>query len=537
MNESILVRYGLWPVAVAWLICLFVALFYRGLIPIDETRYLSVAWEMWQRGDLLVPYLNSVPYAHKPPLLFWLIDLSWWLFGVSELIARLAIAVVGLLSLLLVYPLGRLLWPAQKNAAFLAAWVLLTLLIWAFWSGSLMFDLLLTACAEIGWIGILLAWRGRVIVGWLLTGGGMGLGILAKGPVILLMVLPVALLRPFWGNRFRIQGEGGRFPSWLLWYAGCFIALLFGAGIALAWALPAADAGGEAYKQAILWGQTANRVVHSFAHSRPWWWYLLLLPLLLFPWSFWLPLWRQCREQFRAGLDSGDGFVLTVFIAGFVLISLVSGKQVHYLFPLYPALALFAGHALSHARGVATISRAAVSVLVILPLVVGLYIIVAPYLQHSPKLPAGLGDPSPIWSLPFLGLTLTAWVKPALFSKPDGVGILSLLVLIFCYGAFIHRMSASYNLKPLAMVIARQQMLGRQVAFSGRDYKGEFHFFGRLKHPLKVIPDGQVAHWRKLHPKAGLIKIVQNKPNDNRLYVAVWNQGKFYLWVPPADTQ
>ena len=33
-----------------------VALVTRPLIPIDETRYVGAAWEMWMRGDFLVPF-------------------------------------------------------------------------------------------------------------------------------------------------------------------------------------------------------------------------------------------------------------------------------------------------------------------------------------------------------------------------------------------------------------------------------------------------------------------------------------------------
>ncbi|MDO9006664.1 MAG: glycosyltransferase family 39 protein, partial [Thiobacillus sp.] len=47
-----------------------VALLVRPLTPIDETRYVSAAWEMWLRGDFLVPYKNGEPYSHKPPFMF-----------------------------------------------------------------------------------------------------------------------------------------------------------------------------------------------------------------------------------------------------------------------------------------------------------------------------------------------------------------------------------------------------------------------------------------------------------------------------------
>ena len=46
-----------------------VAVLSRPLTPLDETRYVGVAWEMWLRGDFLVPYKNGAPYDHKPPLM------------------------------------------------------------------------------------------------------------------------------------------------------------------------------------------------------------------------------------------------------------------------------------------------------------------------------------------------------------------------------------------------------------------------------------------------------------------------------------
>ena len=84
MNDPFLEKYGLWAVFFGWLISISIALLYRQALPIDETRYLSVAWEMWMRGDFLVPHINGDPYAHKPPLLFWIINSSWFVFGVGE---------------------------------------------------------------------------------------------------------------------------------------------------------------------------------------------------------------------------------------------------------------------------------------------------------------------------------------------------------------------------------------------------------------------------------------------------------------------
>src|ERR1041384_413331 len=67
---SLFARAPFW--VAAWALVVGAALAFRPLLPVDETRYAAVGWEMWLRRDLLVPHLNGVPYSDKPPLLFWL---------------------------------------------------------------------------------------------------------------------------------------------------------------------------------------------------------------------------------------------------------------------------------------------------------------------------------------------------------------------------------------------------------------------------------------------------------------------------------
>lgn len=59
-------RLGWMLVILGWGLLAAVSLASHTLLPIDETRYATVAWNMWQRGDLLVPWLNGGPYSDKP---------------------------------------------------------------------------------------------------------------------------------------------------------------------------------------------------------------------------------------------------------------------------------------------------------------------------------------------------------------------------------------------------------------------------------------------------------------------------------------
>src|SRR5690606_10231823 len=122
----------------------------RPLIPVDETRYAAVAWEMWSRGGFLVPYLNGDSYSHKPPLLFWLMQLSWLVFGVNEWSLRLIGPRFSLGSLFLSRAIARVLWPDREQVEALAPLILLGCFFWIVFSTLTMFDMMLAFFALLG---------------------------------------------------------------------------------------------------------------------------------------------------------------------------------------------------------------------------------------------------------------------------------------------------------------------------------------------------------------------------------------------------
>src|SRR6185312_7268426 len=90
-----------------WVLLLLPVALFLPALPIDETRYLAVAWEMRLHGDFLVPHLNGAPYSDKPPLLFWLINLGWLVAGMSAWAVRLGVLAASITSLLLFERLAR----------------------------------------------------------------------------------------------------------------------------------------------------------------------------------------------------------------------------------------------------------------------------------------------------------------------------------------------------------------------------------------------------------------------------------------------
>jgi len=468
-----------------------VAFVARPMTPIDETRYISVAWEMWLRGDFLVPFKNGAPYSHKPPLMIWLFQAGWAIFGVCEWWPRLVSPLVSALNLLLTIGLARRLWPDRHGVGGPAVLILASSLLWTFFSTAAMFDIILALFTLLGMHGTLMASEGKFRRGFALLGLAIGLGILTKGPVILVQVLPVALLAPWWRPGLR----------WLRWFTGIGVAILLGAAIALAWAIPAGFAGGEAYRHAIFWGQTADRMVESFAHKRPLWWYLPLLPVLLMPWLLWPGLWRAMTNFSRQGLDRGGRFCLAWTLPVFVAFSFISGKQPHYLIPLFSGFALLAARALNdedRVKGFWLPSLAVFSV-------GGLLLATAVGMVRLPL--EGVSGLPAMWPGVLLMLVaLGAYFASRRFAKPVVLlALLGIAVSASIQLTAMRTLSAAYDVRPMALAIRQVQMADHPVAHDGF-YNDQFHFAGRLQSPLHEVDSAEeLKTWLTAHPDAYVV--------------------------------
>ena len=508
-----------WPLLlVLWVLALLASLLSHPLLPVDETRYATVAWEMWLRGDFLVPYLNGEPYSHKPPLFFWLVHAGWWLFGVHEWVVRAVAPVIALLGLLATANLARLLWPADPDTVRLAPWFLFGSIFFTTFFSWVQIDLLLVLFTVLAITGLVMAardnWRG-----WLLTGVAIGLGVLAKGPVILLHVLPVALLAPLWR-----QHPGPRI-GWR-WYAGVAMSVLLGASIALGWALPAAVAGGDSYREAILWGQTASRMVQSFAHAHPLWWYLPWLGVLFAPWILLPWLWSAARQA-RPWRDAGSSLCLVWMAGAFILLSLVSGKQLKYLLPLLPAFALlvarlasgFGEHAIRQRDWLPALALA----------VCGLLFMILPQtLQQAPWI-AGL---HPVWGglLVLAALLLLLWRPVAATAYPLRMTLLSVFITVVVYAGVFRTAAPAYDMQAVSRMIAAAQADGRRVASVSR-YHGQFGFTGRLRQPLVQLEPGHALEWAGAHPDDLLVVVTGKAPEQYPMAVFTQPYRSGYLAV------
>lgn len=79
----------------------------------NESFYAEAVREMFESGNFLEIFYNYEPRYNKPPLTYWLMAGSAWVFGLSEFSLRLPIVLLGLGSVWLTYLLGKQLYGNQ----------------------------------------------------------------------------------------------------------------------------------------------------------------------------------------------------------------------------------------------------------------------------------------------------------------------------------------------------------------------------------------------------------------------------------------
>ena len=473
---------GEWGWLPLFVLIVLASLLTRPLMPVDETRYLAVAWEMWREGSWLVPLLNGEPYSHKPPLLFWLIHGGWAVFGVNEVSARLVGPAFSLGSLFLLRAIARGLWPDTPMIARLAPWMLLGTVYWLGFATMVMFDQLVVFFVLLGVLGLVRLGQGRP-TGWAWLFLGTGLGVLAKGPFALVYLVPLTVSAPWWAGVSR---------DWR-WFLRAGMTGVLGSSLGLLWALPAASLGGPEYAQQILWGQVAGRTVEAFDHAEPFWYYLGVLPLLFLPWT--LPvvgLLFRARGRWASvlrfkWLTRREAVLAAAWVVvPLLLLSLASGKLPHYLLPVLPGLSLLLAGWLARRHDQPLGARS----VTLLWSVFGVALGSLPWLGAS-----DVFDRMPGWVALVGGVLLLAgWLawtrRPAGLMVP-AVATLSVTALLLVLAAF-QPLRPAFDFEPFAERLGELQRAGHPLAFEGK-YRGEYDFHGRLVEPIRVLPDAEAV--------------------------------------------
>lgn len=151
----------------------------------DEINFAECAREMLVTHDYFSVKINFQPFWEKPPIFIWMQALSMATFGINEFAARLPNAVCGIITLVLVFNIGRKLYDERFGLLWMLAFAASFLPHFYFKSGIIdpWFNLFIFS----GIYYFILYSNNRSLQLLLLSALFIGLGVLTKGPVAVLV--------------------------------------------------------------------------------------------------------------------------------------------------------------------------------------------------------------------------------------------------------------------------------------------------------------------------------------------------------------
>ncbi len=350
-----------------WLILLWAVLTLPslGLAPLfdyDETIYAQTAIDMMRHGEWIVPTANGMQFFEKPPFTYYLMDLSFMLFGENAFAARLPSALFTLFTALLLFRFGNRIHSAPFGIS--AALIFMTMLE----TGLLAHAAILDAVLNFFIAACLLyyfEWRqfGQYRHA-LITAAMMGAAVSIKGPVG--VVVPVLIIMV---DRLLARDLVAtlRDIPWL----PCIALFLL---TATPWYLMILLMHGPGFLYEFIVVHNIGRAMNPMqGHGGGWHYYIVVFIASALPWLAWF-VWssKQAWQQ----RDSNDplvaivklGLIWTVIVI--VLFTFAQTKLPHYISAIYPGTALLIAAALFHFGNREYVARSIYwsSVLLLLPI-------------------------------------------------------------------------------------------------------------------------------------------------------------------------
>ena len=160
----------------------------------DAGMYADISSRMVRSGDWVTPRFNGLRYLEKPPLLYWLIALTYRAAGPSEWGAHLWPALAGLGGVATTMLIGRTFF--GPGAGLLSGLILATTIGFFVFARVVSTDLLFTCFVTLGFFAFLHTYQGRSPWWNLLFYVSLGLAVMTKGVIGLLLpgVVIVAFL-------------------------------------------------------------------------------------------------------------------------------------------------------------------------------------------------------------------------------------------------------------------------------------------------------------------------------------------------------
>lgn len=324
------------------------------LMDVDETRYVSMARDMFHTKDFMTLILDDDYFFEKPPLFFWGECISFAVFGkINEFTARFPVALYGTLTCFLTYFMGRKI--VSRNYGVVSSLILATCFEFVILAKFAILDIVVSTCVAfsimLGFLTFFCKEENKKFCIWLFYIFS-GLAVMAKG--IPGFVLPFGVM--FFALLLADKVKSALKPKYLL------VGLTFFLLIVLPWHLLMLKIHNPVFYEEYIIKHHLARFFTSndIDRSEPVWFYFVNLIWGMVPWifsalailavkckNFRLEIFKNFKFNFNELDDAKKYLILNWLAAIFILLffSLSSTKLITYILPVYVHLACILGFA------------------------------------------------------------------------------------------------------------------------------------------------------------------------------------------------
>ncbi|MBM2802855.1 MAG: 2 protein [Deltaproteobacteria bacterium] len=307
----------------------FVNLGAAALFEPDEGRNAERAREILLLGNWAIPHENFLPALDKPIFFYWLIAISYKLFGISEWSARLPSALAAIGCLFVLYRFVRANWSHWES--FASVLILGTSLQFFLFARIVIFDMTLTLFTSIALFEFYRVTvtenRNERLWRCLIMYAAMALATLVKGPIGIAIPGMVIFCYLLIARKWRLLSE---------------IHLILGALVFCAVVVPVylwAEFKNPGYLQYFLWEENLLRFfTPHFQRGQPWYYFFLVIALGFLPWSVLIP--SIVTARWKKQIADIDLFLILWIVLPVIFFSLSNSKLPHYVLPIFPPLAI-----------------------------------------------------------------------------------------------------------------------------------------------------------------------------------------------------
>src|SRR6267378_6933337 len=317
----------------------------------------QIARNMLDSGDWVTAHLDGVPYLEKSPLKYWLIAVSYAIFGVHDWAARLPVALFTVILCWLTARIGS--WAVSDRAGLWAGLALSTCVGLFLFTRVLIPDAILTLAVTLAIWSFLRALEPdeEHPARWAaLMAASIAVGLLLKGLIAAVVPIGAALVYLAFTRQLFLRRTWQRLHPF---YGALIVIAIAAPWHVLAtirnppifyWSLHS----GPGEYHGFFWFYFMNEHVLRFLNLRyprdyntvPRLWFWLLNLVWIFPWSVYLAATRTL--SFQADSRAGRARLMVLCWMGTVMLFFTfSTTQEYYSMPIYPAVALLVGSALS----------------------------------------------------------------------------------------------------------------------------------------------------------------------------------------------